>query len=124
MNGTKRENLLVVVNEKAAGTIDGEGERELLDDVACGNRCLLLFTQRRRRNIAHRNDAGTLDEHKLNIHEKQHHIVEDAAQLGQRTVDGRNGNKGHEGVRFEEHHGNVRRGTEIYSPYKGKERHG
>lgn len=124
MNGMKRENLLVVVDEKAAGTIDGKGERKLLNDIASGNRCLLLVTERRRRNVAHRNDAGTLDEHKLNIHEKQHHVVEDAAQLGQRTVDGRNGNERHKGVRFEEHHSNVRRGTEIYSPYKGKEIHG
>ena len=124
MNGTKLGNLLVVVDEKATGTIDGKGERKLLNDVVCGNRCLLLVMERRRGNIAHRNDAGALDEHKLNIHEKQHHVVEDAAQLGQRTVDGRNGNKGHESVRFEEHHGNVRRGTEIYSPYKGKKRHG
>ena len=93
MNGMKRENLLVVVDEKAAGTIDGKGERKLLNDIASGNRCLLLVTERRRRNVAHRNDAGTLDEHKLNIHEKQHHVVEDAAQLGQRTVDGRNAEK-------------------------------
>ncbi len=85
--------LLIIVNEKAAVAVNRELERILLDNILGWNGRLLRIKGGGMGDIRNRDDARTLYKHKMNIHSKQHQIVQNAPQLREGALDRRDGNQ-------------------------------